>query len=152
MKKLQRLLATVGLCVLMLLPGAALGGTEILDDQRFVNMEDTFGKTPAEVKKQIGSPHTTGQCTMSTSIDGEPMSFIGKGWFYQIKFNNGGASLSICFIKGYSVSEQRFSVHTNDNGQEAILLLEIFDHHVLRKVLDGELERPSWVDPDGLSI
>jgi len=151
-KKLQRLLATVGLCVLILLPASALSSAQILDDQRFITSEETFGKTQAEVKKEIGPPHSTEQCHMSTLVDGELMSFVGEGWLYQARFTDGGVSLSICFIKGYSVSEQRFSAHMDDNGQEATLLQQVFDHRVLRKVIDGEPDRPNWVDPDGPSL
>ncbi len=152
MKQLQRLLATVGLCVLLVLPASAIGDARLLDDHRFISSEETFGKTQEEVKKEIGPPESTGQCDMSTLIDGAPMFFIGEGWLYQARFTDGGESLSICFIKGYSVSEQRFSAHMGEDGQESTLLLQVFDHRVLRKVIDGDLERPSWVDPDGLDI
>jgi len=151
-KTLNRILATLGLCGLMLLPVSALGDARILDDQRFVTAEETIGKTQEQVTKEIGPPMTTGKCSMNTSVEGQPVTFIGKGWFYKASFGNGGASLSICFIKGYSVSEQRFFAHMGEDGREATMLESVFDHRVLKNVIEGQPDRPRWVDPDGPKI
>ncbi len=145
-------LATLGLCGLLLLPASAIGDARLLDDHRFVTSEETFGKTKEEVEKEIGPAHSIGPCTVDTLIEKAPVTFVGEGWLYQVRFRAGGASLSICFIKGYSVSEQRFLGGMSEDGRESTVLSEVFDHRVLRKVIDGDPDRPDWVDPDAPNI
>ncbi len=152
MKTINRILATLGLCVLIAFPTSVLSDVQILDDQRFVTAEETIGKTQEEVEKEIGSPVSTGRCSMNTSVEGQSVTFIGEGWLYEASFSNGRTSLSICFIKGYSISEQRFLIHMGEDGRESAVLESVFDHRVLQNVLEGHPDRPRWVDPDGPKI
>ncbi len=152
MKKLQRLLATVGLCVLMLLPVSALSGGQILDDKRFITSEATIGKNPSEVKKEIGEPGGKGACSMSTLVNGQSVTKQGEGWSYRYIYDSGVSFLSICFIQGLVVAELRTDNKVGEDGRQYSIVREILDHRLLRNIIDGQPNRPDWADPEGPNI
>ena len=152
MKKLKLVLATIGLCALLLLPGTTLKGAQVLDDLRFINAEETIGKTFQEVSKAMGEPDNKGDCHMSTPVDGKIMTLSGEGWAYQHMHNNGYSRLSICFVQGLSVAELRTDGHIGKNGQQRMLIREVLDHKLMRNIIDGYPARPEWFDPNGDKI
>ncbi len=152
MIKLKRLLATVVFCTLLLLPGATFSGAKILDDMRFINGEESIGKTQAQVLKELGEPANKGECHMSTPVDGESITLSGQGWAYRHQFNNGYSLLSICFVQGLSVAELRTDGTVGADRQQRVLTREIIDHRLMRNIIDGKPDRPAWVDPDGDKI
>ena len=152
MGKLKRLLATIGRCTLILLPGNYLRGAQILDDLRFVNAEETIGKTLEEVRKEIGEPNDKGACNMITPIEGKTVTLAGEGWAYRRIYSNESSFLSICFIQELSVAELRTDTQLGEEGQQRVITREILDHRLMRNIIDGQLDRPRWVDPDGDKI
>lgn len=147
-----RILVTLCICGLLLLPALTIGPIETLDDYRFVSSEEMIGKTQLEVEQRIGAIHSTGQCFTVTSVKGKLTTFSGEEWVYRISYNNGEAALTLCFVKGYVVFEQAVLEIVGENGRQGKTLMEVLDHRLLRKIIDRELDRPEWVDPDSLGI
>ncbi len=152
MTKLKRLLATIGLFTILVLPGNILSSARALDDTRFMNSKETIGKTLEEVRKEIGEPDEKGPCAMVAHVEGKTLTILGEGWDYQHIFPNGSYRLSICFIQGLSVAELTASAQIGENMRSRIITREIVDHKLLRNIIDGEPDRPGWVDLEGPEI
>lgn len=153
MNIIKQTLATLGLCALLvMLPASTLGGTPILDDERFLSIEETIGKTLGEVEKEVGPPAQKAECSVDTRVEGKPATFVGENWNYKLVWAGGASLLDICFIEGYAVAETRTNIQLTEDDRQLQTVLELVDHRKLRNVLDGEPDRPRWVAPNGPEI
>ena len=153
MNKIKRILATLGLCALLAsLPASAVSDPRLLDDTRFVTSEQLVGKTTGEVVKEIGSPGRRETCVVGTPIGGQLVKIEGKGWLYRKFYERGMSQLFLCIVKDYVVAEQRSNIRGGKDGRDEKTFYELIDHKLLRNVLDGDPERPKWVDPTGPEI
>ncbi len=152
MTKLKRLLATIGLLTILVLPGNISSSARALDDTRFMGSKETIGKTLEEVRKEIGEPDEKGPCAMVAPVEDKIVTIPGEGWDYQYIFPNGSYRLSICFIQGLSAAELTASAQIGENMRSRIITREIIDHKLLRNIIDGQPDRPEWLDLEGPEI
>ena len=153
MNKIKGILATLGLCALLAaLPASALSDPRLLDDTRFITSEELVGKTAEEVVKEIGPPARRETCVVSTPIGGQLVKTEGTGWLYRRIYERGLSQLFLCLVKDYVVAEQRSTVRIVKKGRDEKTFYELIDHRLLRNILDGDPERPEWIDPTGPEI
>lgn len=140
-------------CVILLLPEKVLSGAKKLDDIRFINTEETLGKTKQEITKTIGSPHDLGLCDINTVLNKQQVSITGESWIYSVVFEKGEIFLSICFVHSRVVAEQRIIKNISQTQIQYKSMIEKVDHKLLDRLLI-EKRSPSieWVDPNGVGV